>query len=71
MVMTREICFILGRVHPLSMPSLRPTLLHNNLTIYQSLLGTRLTGTCVLLKIMGFRDKVYGFESELCHFLSV
>lgn len=59
MVMTKTnrqklVCFILVRVNPLPMPCLSPALLHSNLAIHQSLLGTiLLIGTCMLVKDHG------------------
>lgn len=59
--------FHLRKLYPLPIPFLPPTHLHNNLAIYQSLLGTVVIGAYMLVKIMGFGDRIYGFEFELCH----
>ena len=49
------------------MPFSPSTCLHNNLAIYQSLLGTAVIETHMLIKIIHFEDRIYGFEFELCH----
>ena len=43
------------------MPFFPTTCLHNKLAIYQSLLGTVVIETHMLIKIMHFEDRIYGF----------
>ena len=53
--------FHLIKFYAWPMPFFPTTCLHNNLAIYQSFLGTVVIETHMLIKIMHFEDRIYGF----------
>ena len=61
LVMSQNSLFHLIKFYVRPMPFFPTTCLHSKLAIYQSLLGTVVIETHMLIKIMHFEDRIYGF----------